>query len=274
MPINVSKNIKSNEFEQLSFDLITKELMNNKEEIEKFRVALKQLTLSSLFTTASKKQSRERYSRKEIITFDNKIEITYSGDELRTDDEDVFMCILTLASDQKICAENSFMISTTHYKLLKMLKWPLTLDYYDKLDIILDRFVACSLTVKIRNKNLKMSILTHTYGTGDAEGRAGKLQIFLSPHMQTLFTKQNITLIDSIKREKLSAISKKISTILDEFSTSRAELTVELIYEISGSTAKFANFKKMLTRSLKEMKRLEMIKDFVITKNNIIYIEK
>ncbi|MDC0535802.1 plasmid replication initiator TrfA [Francisellaceae bacterium] len=258
---------------QLTFDLITNELMNEKEDIEKFRVALKQLTLSSLFTTASKKQARERFSRKTIVTYDEQIQITYSGDELRTDDEDVFMCILTMASEQKL-GNNNYMVETTHYKFLKMLNWPITTDYYDKLDLILDRFVASSLTVKFKEKNLKMSILTHTLGTGDDQGRCGNLKIFLSPHMQTLFTQENVTLIDSVKRNKMSALANKMLSILNEYPDARIELTVSLIFEISGSTATTINFKKMLKRSLKEMKESSLISSFVVTRDNKVIIDR
>jgi hypothetical protein len=258
--------------EQLTFDLITNELMKDKDEIEKFRVALKQLTLSSLFTTASKKQARERYSRKSIITYNDDIDITYTGDELRVEDEDVFMCILTMASEQRLGEHNKYMISTTHYKFLKMLKWPITTDYYDKLDIILDRFIACSLTMKFKDRNLKMSILTHTYGTGDSEGRDGNLRIFISPHMKTLFTQDNITLVDSVKRDKVSAISKKILSILQENTDKNFETTVQLIMSLSGSNASKINFKKMLKRSLSEMKNYSMINDFVVTRDNRVLI--
>lgn len=100
---------------------------------------------SALFNVANaRKGDRHNFKRKEIATVKG-ASITYTGEELRQDDEDVFLQILHIARVQELGTEVRF----TAYALLNELGWTKNSASYRRLIDCLDRLKASAVAVTV-----------------------------------------------------------------------------------------------------------------------------
>lgn len=104
---------------------------------------------SALFNVANaRKGERHNFKRKEIATVKGAT-ISYTGEELRQDDEDVFLQILHVARTQELGTEVRF----TAYALLTELGWTKNSASYKRLVDCLDRLKASSVAVTVELAN-------------------------------------------------------------------------------------------------------------------------
>jgi TrfA protein len=102
---------------------------------------------SALFTVANtRKGDRANFKRKDITAV-NGVQIQYTGEELRQDDEDVFLQILHVARVQELGTEVRF----TAYSLLQELGWSKNTASYKRLVDCLDRLKASSVAVTVES---------------------------------------------------------------------------------------------------------------------------
>ncbi len=100
---------------------------------------------SALFTVANtRKGARENFKRKQIASV-NGITISYTGEELRQDDEDVFLQILHISRFYEL----GTFVQFTAYSMLKELGWTTNSASYKRLIDCLDRLKATSITVTL-----------------------------------------------------------------------------------------------------------------------------
>lgn len=100
---------------------------------------------SALFNVSNaRKGARQNFKRREIATVKGAT-ITYTGEELRQDDEDVFLQIVHLARTQELGTEVHF----TAYSLLSELGWTKNKASYKRLVDCLDRLKASAVTVTV-----------------------------------------------------------------------------------------------------------------------------
>lgn len=107
-----------------------------------------ELLRSALFTARNRKQPRTYLKNAPIFTIgDGKI--VYTGEELRQDDETVWLQLIHLAKEQPLGA----FIEFTPYAFCKAVKWPLKGQSYTRLKTVLTRMQATALAV--HSKRLK-----------------------------------------------------------------------------------------------------------------------
>ncbi len=100
---------------------------------------------SALFNVANaRKGARDNYKRRSIATVKG-ASITYTGEELRQDDEDVFLQILHIARVQELGTEVRF----TAFALLTELGWTKNSASYRRLVDALDRLKASAIAVTV-----------------------------------------------------------------------------------------------------------------------------
>ena len=104
---------------------------------------------SALFTVANtRKGARDNFKRKVIASVAG-ITITYTGEELRQDDEDVFLQILHVSRFHELGTYVQF----TAYAMLKELSWTTNSASYKRLIDCLDRLKASAVTVTLTMPN-------------------------------------------------------------------------------------------------------------------------
>jgi len=104
------------------------------------------LARSALFNVANLRSGGERhYFTSATIASSKGIILVYTGQELRQDDEDVFLQVLHLAKEQKL-GEN---ISFTAHSMLVALGWTINSESYKRLTICMDRLKATSVRLTV-----------------------------------------------------------------------------------------------------------------------------
>ncbi|MEC4723934.1 plasmid replication initiator TrfA, partial [Noviherbaspirillum sp. CPCC 100848] len=85
------------------------------------------LARSALFSVARQNEPRQHLKERPITSVKG-VEIFYTGEELRQDDEDVFLNLVHLARSQPLGHEVSF----TAYSMLKSMGWPTSAPSYER----------------------------------------------------------------------------------------------------------------------------------------------
>jgi hypothetical protein len=103
------------------------------------------LARSALFNVANVRKGEREYLKRHTVAALAGIDITYTGLQLRQDDEDVFLQITHICRVQELGTEVRF----TAYSLLTELGWTKNSGSYKRLVDCLDRLKASSLAVTI-----------------------------------------------------------------------------------------------------------------------------
>ncbi|WP_257825096.1 plasmid replication initiator TrfA [Burkholderia glumae] len=109
---------------------------------EQFRALPNEIFRSALFNARNKKQAREYMKEREIVVI-GPGRVTYTGEELRQDDETVWLQLIQLAKTQP----SGCLIQFTAGSFVKAIGWPHKKDSYTRLRACLSRMQATSLQV-------------------------------------------------------------------------------------------------------------------------------
>lgn len=226
-----------------------------------------EIVRSALFTTGAKADPR-RYYRRETILSVGGGEVTYTGEELRTDDEDVWLQIMHLARDVPLGEPVYF----TAYAFLREIGWRTSRYYYKKLSDHIDRLSATNVCVR----SARLTELMGDDGDGDAvvgeaigvslvrrfrstdeRGRPlNKWWVTLEPELHSLFARDYMTLFSWSDRRRLTPTAKR----LHEFYGSHRRphpMKVETLKGLCGSRAKdLRRFRQTLRDALERLRHI------------------
>ncbi|GGF92119.1 MULTISPECIES: plasmid replication initiator TrfA [Cysteiniphilum] len=254
----VMRDLISNEESKISKN---KSLQSKKDLASNSIYAIRTIILSKLFTIKNKNQKRQYLKNEEIVSIDGGT-IIYQGEELRTDDEDLFHSIINLALCERV-EKNNYKLTTSAYKLLNTLKWDTNSRSYNRLDACLSRLKSNSVKISSKYAKITLSVsLIRRVSEFDEDGkRTGEMNIYLEPEIYKLFCKDDNMLINWEQRLKLSPLAKKIHSALE---SKINPIKISDLYLTTGSETSLINFKKVLKRSLNEMIDKEVIHKFEI----------
>ncbi|RFA24376.1 hypothetical protein CAI21_21960 [Alkalilimnicola ehrlichii] len=206
---------------------------------------------SALFK-AQKNGTPRRYYADESILVVGDGAISYRGEELRVDDEDVWLQILHLARLQPLgeCVE------FTAYSFLKELGWANTPYYYDKLKTAISRLKATSVTVESKRlgRALGLSLVKRFEWQASDSSRKKVWRIWIEPEMRVLFGEHYYTIIEWKQRQRLSPIAKRL---YDYYSSHRRPYPLKLrtLQDLCGSTtATTRKLRQQIRKALDEVK--------------------
>lgn len=175
---------------------------------EQFRGIPNETARSALFTV---RRGQRRHIADESILVVGDGEICYRGEELRTDDEDVWLCLLHMVRGQGLDAPATF----RPYALLKELGWPTNGIYYRRLKTIIRRLQATS--VSIRSKRLASTIglpLVARFEFHREHGRDEAWKVWIAREMRRLFAANHYTRLDWHQRRELTPVAKRLMDYL------------------------------------------------------------
>lgn len=224
---------------------------------------------SALFSVANVRSGGPRavHRRKEIAALSG-ILIQYSGDELRQDDEDVFMQIVHLSRLQDLGLPVKFVA----YSLLQELRWSTNSDSYKRLVDSLDRMTASSLSVTVtvrgERENYTGSLIRSfrwkepASESGSDTSSMREWEVMLEPEIVALFNSSSYSRIDWKMRLKLTPLEKW----LHSFYHSHARpypVSVALLHKLTGSTISPSELRKFRYKLKKSLDRLVEIEFFL-----------
>lgn len=169
---------------------------------------------SALFNVANlRKGERKNYKRREIAALQG-ITISYTGEELRQDDEDVFLQILHIARMEELGTHVRF----SAYSMLTELGWTRNSNSYKRLVDCLDRLKASAVAVTVEGKSGKRenytgSLIRSFRWREDASGASlREWEVLLEREIIALFGPTSYSNLNWKLRLKLPPLAKWLHT--------------------------------------------------------------
>lgn len=213
-----------------------------------------EIVRSALFTARNRNRRRLYLKQAEIVVTGGGA-ILYLGEELRQDDELVWMRLLQLGKAQPLGETILF----TPYSFLKAIGWQTNNWGYRHLKDCLLRMKATA--VQITSKRLHATVATSLIdylALWDPEKHTplALWEVRLSKVMSLLFADGTFTLIDLGQRR---ALPEGIATKLHSYWSSHREplpVAVELLRQLCGSESDLRFFRRDLSRALAALERV------------------
>jgi hypothetical protein len=234
------------------------------------RIIPNDLIRSSLFTVTNHNIRREYIKQRELYSFGD-TKITYTGEELRQDDQDVWLQLIYMLAK---CADIAIQFSP--YSMLKELDWPARTQYRDKLKDSIDRMSASNITIinKTVDAGLTVSLIRKFMWRSEGEENLKKWMVWLEPEIALLFKDMYYSKILWDQRKKLNPLAKW----LHSYYSSHAEpyaIKVSTLHLACGSkTKEMKHFKASLREALCELVQVGFLESYWIDARNLTHVEK
>jgi hypothetical protein len=234
------------------------------------RTAPNEILRSALFTVRNRNQTRA-YLKDSAIVVIGEGEIRYRGEELRQDDELVWLHLLHLGKSKALgeCVEFS------GYSFLKDLGWPANKGAYRRLKTSLFRMMATA--VEICSPRLRQTVavpMIYRFRTEDPETKKPlrAWQVWISPEMCLLFGDGCLTRINWEQRKRLPV---GIATKLHGYwSTHRQPFAVrvETLQKLCGSETLLKHFRTQLIEALEILQAEGFLREWRIDEDLVLVV--
>jgi hypothetical protein len=211
------------------------------------------LARCALFTASGKTEPRKDFKRAPIVSVDG-FQIAYTGEELRQDDQDVFLQLVHMARGENLGTK----IQITAHSILVELGWGRSKDAYGRLQ---------KSVVRLREGMAWVSFNDGRKGfTGNMidalDWEDDKWMLSLDPRITALFGADTYTAINWQQRLKLGPLAKWLHSF---YFTHREPYpyTVQKLYELCGSKAKLLkHFRASLKKAHDELVGVQFLQDW------------
>lgn len=226
------------------------------------------LVRSALFTVGNPR-NRRRDMKQEIIAAIGDIEIRYTGEELRQDDEDVFLQLVHLAR----LADLGDVVLFSARSLLSALGWATDGRSYKRLKGSIIRLSANTLTVQNSERGYSGSLIRDFQWREEGRGGPAKWQVRFEPRIIALFSQTSYTQILWEQRLKLSNVSKWLHSFYATHSQP-FPMKPETLHRLSGSQVKEPRkFRQMLRAGLDELIKVGFLDSWEIdAKTRLVHV--
>ncbi len=222
---------------------------------------------SALFSCRNKRTKREYFENAQILVVGDG-EISYTGQELRTDDEDIWMQVLHLARKTPLGEKVIF----RPYSFLRSIGWPQTGHYRNKLESCLTRLQAT--TFKVSSKRLgrcdSLSLIRRFHYEKDGQPLE-QWEVWVEPEMKMLFGDIHYTELEWEQRKHLTPIAKKMHGY---YASHRQPypITLDTMKAMCNSACNNKpKLRQMFNKALKELIEIGFLADARI-ENDKIYV--
>lgn len=234
---------------------------------------------SALFTVAHARKGARAHLKRRIVQSLTGISITYTGEELRQDDEDVYLQIIHCARSQDILTPVRFTASA----MITELGWTRNNASYKRLVDCLDRMKASSIAVTVSSTegvraNYTGSLIRAFRWREDSGGvTLREWEILLEREIVGLFSPDSYTRLDWKMRMKLSPLEKWLHTFYHTHGTP-FPYKVETIHALTGSEIKLADLRKFRYKLKKALQSLVDIGFFtsayIDPRTDLVHVER
>jgi hypothetical protein len=165
--------------------------------VDAVRGAPNEIVRSALFTAKNRNTPRADLKRAVVAVIGDG-EITYTGEELRQDDETVWLQLIHLARENGLATPFQF----SPYSFCKALGWPLTGQSYDRLESCMTRLQATSLKItstRLGNE-VSLSMLPGFQAKRRKDGDGGLWTVRMHDELVFLFSEFQYTRVEWQRR--------------------------------------------------------------------------
>lgn len=218
------------------------------------------LVRGALFTVGNSRTQRS-FLRNSLVATLSGIEIRYTGEELRQDDQDVFLQLVHLARLVPLGVPVTF----TAHAMLQALKWNPNVRSYARLRDTIARLKATGLEVRCDKRGYSGSLIRDFSWKDDATGDRARLwAVRLEPEIAALFGHVAYSQIEWEQRLALGNLAKWLHSF---YHTHRrpAAVKVDTIRKLCGSATKdLSKFRQLLRDALQELRAIGFLADYLI----------
>lgn len=237
---------KSESFEQLLARLarMPKYLPEWKEEQ---RAMPNEILRSALFNCRNRNQPR-LYMKDAAIALIGDGQVIYRGEELRQDDELVWLHLMHLVKKLPL----GECVDFTPYAFVKAVGWPLKGQSYERLRVSLSRMQATAIRIQSRRLGcfVSLSLITKFRSRNDQNENLPRWQVWVGEEMRLLFDEEFLTRMNWEVRKSLpDGIASKL---FGYWASHRQPfpVKVETLQKLCGSEMSIKHFKMELKKSL------------------------
>lgn len=238
---------------------------------EALRCLPNELLRSALFNAKNRKQPRAYLKRQDIaVLFEGRI--TYQGEELRQDDETVWLQLIHLAKEQPLGSVVEF----SPYGFCKAIGWPICKGSYERLRDCLDRMQATSLAVYSKRlaEGVSLSMIPVFSWQDENKQTLKKYRVQVAPQLVELFGSDHYTRVEWEQRLSLPV---GIATWLHGYYASHREpfpVKLDTIKRGSGITTESASrLRQLIESALVELVNVGFLKSWEIV-GELVHVER
>lgn len=217
---------------------------------ERVRALPNALARSALFTAAGKREPRAALQRTKLVSLTD-IEVMYTGEELRQDDQDVWLQVVHMARTAAV----GDTVELTGHALLQALGWGRGADRYERVRASIQRMTESTVWITSPGQVHGWSgRLIGEFAWRDEDGQGSATwRVKLDPKVVALFAPVDVSWIEWEQRLKLRPLAKW----LHSFYASHREphpYRVVTLHQLCGSRSnRLANFRNDVKKSLDEL---------------------
>lgn len=250
------------------------------------RGAPNEIVRSALFTARNRKQPRENLKRA-VVAVIGEGEINYTGEELRQDDETVWLQLIHLARENGLATPFEF----TPFSFCKSIDWPVTGQSYDRLEKCMTRLQATSLKIFSRRlgDGISLSMLPGFKSKRRKDGDGGLWEVRMHDELVFLFSEFQYTRVEW--RQRL-ALPEGLATWLHAYFASSKEpydVKIETLAVGAGLMAEVAEdaqlddatrkerlreVKKKVVMALEALKKAGFLVDYEVGRTGLVKVRR
>jgi len=234
---------------------------------ESLRGIPNEIVRCSLFN-ARNRAIKRRYFEDEPMFVIGETKVHYRGEELRQDDEIVWMQVLHLA---RIHLLNE-LVKFVPASFMKALGWKSRgQENYERLRKILSRLQATAVSFSVKRSDSSVSVsLIRRFECHDL----GKWQVWIEPEMKILFPEDYYSLI---KWQQRLDLPSGIASKLHSYYASHKEpypIRVENVKNLCGSTGSLDDFREKMLEALEHLKAIQFLNQYWIDQNDLLHVKR
>ncbi|MFZ4857742.1 MAG: plasmid replication initiator TrfA [Desulfuromonadaceae bacterium] len=222
---------------------------------------------SALFNCRNRNLPRVFMKEAEIAVIGDG-EVIYRGEELRQDDELVWMHLMHLIKKLPL----GECVDFTPYSFIKALGWPIKGQNYERLRICLSRMQATALRIQSRRLQcfISISLIQKFLSKNDQNENLSRWQVWVGKEMQLLFDEEFLT---RMAWETRRALPDGITSKLFGYWASHRKpypVKIETLLKLCGSTMAVKHFKVELKKALDHLRRIGFLEKWEFKKDLVV----
>ena len=226
---------------------------------------------SSLFTVGNQNQPRQFFKTHRSIVSLAGFTLSFRGEELRQEDEDVFLQLTHLARNHVLGERVEF----TAYSILKELGWKRSAEGYARLRLTLDRLQGAGLRVVSDNNSggYQGALVRKFAWKDDSDTPLSHWAVWLEPEIVKLFGPNGYTQVWWAQRLRLrSALAKYLHGYYGTHEEPYP-MKVETLRALTGSrTQRLGDFRKAIRVALEQLVKECFLDRWHIDGNDLVHV--
>jgi hypothetical protein len=224
---------------------------------------------SALFNIGNRRERREYHEDVPIVVLGDG-EIIYRGQELRQDDQDVWLYVLQLARHKPL----GEWIEFSAYSFCKALGWPTSGQSYKRLMTCLSRMQATALKIhnKRLNKGISLSLIRMFDYEDDQGNRLDRWRVWIEPKMRQLFGNVYYTRLEWKQRRQLKPLAKWLQGYFASHKHPQPVLVADLHRGCGSDQKQLRFFRPKLKAALNELKAVGFLECWFLDSKDRMHV--